>query len=66
MSSIRFLHAADLHLDAPIQSTNLFNEQWIKRLKEATWDALDHFIQLAIKKEVDFVVKVNNEPNTKL
>lgn len=56
MSSIRFLHAADLHLDAPIQSTNLFNEQWIKRLKEATWDALDHFIQLAIKKEVDFVI----------
>lgn len=56
MDCIRFLHAADLHLDAPFQSTNFINEKWTNRLTNATWDALNHFIQLALRKNVDFVI----------
>ena len=56
MSSIRFIHAADLHLDAPFQSIELFDEVWLNRLKNAAWDAFDHLIQLAIEKNVDFII----------
>ncbi len=56
MATFRFIHAADLHLDAPFQSTEFFDRHWINRLKQSTWSAFDNLLELAIDNKVDFLV----------
>ena len=54
MTSFRFLHAADLHLDSPLQG--LGTDAPAARIRQATRDALGNLVDLAIREQVDFVV----------
>jgi len=56
MALVSFLHAADLHLEAPFQNTSSFDDQWLDRLYQSTWDAFDNIINLAISNQVDFLI----------
>lgn len=60
MESIRFIHAADLHLGSPfIGMKGLQKEQW-KKLKDSTLDAFDRLIQYALDVKPDFVLIVGD------
>ncbi|MCR0982636.1 metallophosphoesterase family protein [Roseomonas populi] len=54
MTSFRFLHAADLHLDSPLRG--LGADASAERIRGATRDALRNLVDLAIRERVDFVV----------
>ncbi|MFH5926864.1 metallophosphoesterase family protein [Roseomonas xinghualingensis] len=54
MTSFRFLHAADLHLDSPLRG--LGADAPATRIRQATRDALGRMVDFAIAEKVDFVV----------
>lgn len=56
MNDFRFLHAADLHLDTPFSGMSGVPDRLRAYLRESTFAAFDHLIELAIQEEVDFVV----------
>ncbi len=54
--SLRFLHAADLHLDTPFEGLTALHPDLGARLREASLEALDALATAAILHDVDFVV----------
>ncbi|WP_174730574.1 metallophosphoesterase family protein [Mesobacillus harenae] len=56
MKAIKFIHAADLHLDSPMVGLRHLPAQLFKRLQESTFTALENIINAAIRYEVDFVI----------
>ncbi|MEH7238383.1 metallophosphoesterase family protein [Bacillus sp. JJ1562] len=56
MSSITFLHIADLHLDSPFSGLASLPTEIFKRVQESTFTSLTRLINIAIEKKVDFVV----------
>ena len=54
LTSFRFIHAADLHLDSPLHG--LGTDAPAARIRQATRDALGNLVDLAIREQVDFVV----------
>jgi DNA repair exonuclease SbcCD nuclease subunit len=56
MEPIRFIHAADLHLDSPFAGMHQLPETIFERLKESTFAALDNLIHLAMSEKVDFIL----------
>ncbi|WP_182911958.1 metallophosphoesterase family protein [Sphingomonas cavernae] len=56
MSSFRFLHAADIHLDSPLHGLSRYEGLPIEEIRSATRSAFDNLIQCAIDEAVDFVV----------
>ncbi len=54
--SVTFIHAADLHLDAPFQGLSAADERIGRELAEATYQAWGRIVDLAIERAVDFVV----------
>ena len=56
MSSFRFLHAADLHLDSPLRGLERHDGLSMERIRDASRRALDKMIDAAIAHEVAFVV----------
>ncbi|SDC65628.1 DNA repair exonuclease SbcCD nuclease subunit [Pelagirhabdus alkalitolerans] len=59
-SSLKFIHAADLHLDSPFKGLSNLPNDLYQTLKQSTFNALDHLIDLAIKEDVDFVLMVGD------
>ncbi|MDQ0174798.1 metallophosphoesterase family protein [Bacillus chungangensis] len=56
MTSVRFIHAADLHLDSPfIGLQHLPSSIW-RRIQESTFSAFEKVVDAAIKRHVDFVL----------
>lgn len=55
-NSVTFIHAADLHLDTPFQGVSATDDKVGQALAEATYDAWRAIVDLAIEREVDFVV----------
>jgi len=53
---ISFIHAADLHLDSPFQGLARTPAHIFKDIQASTFVALDHLVQAAIEKQVDFVL----------
>lgn len=53
--TFRFLHAADLHLDAPFDGLAARDPELRQRLLEASAEALDALVALAIREQVLFV-----------
>ena len=53
---MRFIHAADLHIDSPLRGLERYEGSPADRLREATREALRRLVQIAIDREVDFVV----------
>ena len=56
MSSITFIHAADLHLGAPFKGLRASSSLWADALLEAIPSAYRRIIDTALEKRVDFVV----------
>ncbi|VDG23760.1 phosphoesterase [Lactobacillus sp.] [Lactiplantibacillus mudanjiangensis] len=57
---MKFLHAADLHLDTPFQGLDALPEMWQHRLTAAPFTALQRLVDLAITEQVDFVLLVGD------
>lgn len=58
--TIRFIHAADLHLDSPYVGMQNLPEPIFKDVKESTLLAYNRLIELAIEEKVDFVLFVGD------
>lgn len=56
MKKIRFLHAADLHLDSPFKGLTHLPSEIFNQIKNSTFRALANLVDVAIKKEVDMLV----------
>jgi len=52
----RVLHAADIHLDSPLQKLNAYEQAPVDRIRGASRRALENLVALAIQQEVDLVV----------
>jgi exonuclease SbcD len=53
---IRFLHAADAHIDSPLKGLDVHDGAPVDALRGATRRAFENLIQLAIDENVDFLV----------
>ncbi len=53
---MRFLHAADIHLDSPLTGLSAYPDAPADRLRTATRDAFDNLVTLALDEAVDFLV----------
>lgn len=58
--SISFIHAADLHLDSPFQGLSGVPEAIFDEVRDSTFHAFNRLIDVAIMKEVDFVLLVGD------
>jgi exonuclease SbcD len=56
MKRLRFIHAADLHLDSPFKGMSALPERVRERVRESTFEALKELVALAINEQVDFVL----------
>ncbi|MCZ0703318.1 DNA repair exonuclease SbcCD nuclease subunit [Natronobacillus azotifigens] len=57
---IRFIHCADLHLDSPFKGLSDMPSELFEQVKKSTFVALHNLVDIAIKKQVDFVVVVGD------
>lgn len=53
---MKFLHAADIHLDSPLRGLEQYEGAPVDEIRSATRRALDNLIDLAISEQVDFVL----------
>ncbi|MEI8372025.1 MAG: DNA repair exonuclease [Planctomycetota bacterium] len=53
---VRFLHAADAHIDSPLRGLDSHDEAPVDVLRSATRRAFENLIQLAIDENIDFLV----------
>lgn len=53
---MRFLHAADLHIDSPLRGLDRYKGAPVERLRTATRSALEHLVDTALSEHVDFVL----------
>ena len=53
---IRFIHAADLHLDSQLKGLEAYEGAPAARIRNATRDAFSNLVHLAIAEKVEFVV----------
>ena len=56
MSTRKILHAADIHLDSPLQKLDQYENAPVDRIRSASRRALENMVQLAIAESVDLVV----------
>lgn len=53
---MRFIHAADIHLDSPLNGLSIYPDAPAEQLRSATRDAFTVLVDRAIDGEVDFMV----------
>jgi exonuclease SbcD len=53
---VKFIHAADLHIDSPLRGLEVYDGAPLEQLRGATRVALQNLIRVAIEQAVDFVV----------
>lgn len=53
---IRFIHAADAHIDSPLKGLETHDGAPVDILRGATRRAFDNLIQLAMDENIDFLV----------
>ncbi|MDR6885441.1 DNA repair exonuclease [Bacillus sp. 3255] len=56
MKRLRFMHAADLHLDSPFKGMSALPEKVRERMRESTFSALKELVAVATQEQVDFVM----------
>lgn len=56
MSSFRFLHAADIHLDSPLNGLSRYDGVPVEEVRGATRRALTNLVERAIEERVSFIV----------
>ena len=52
----KFLHAADIHLDSPLQGLERYDGAPVDEIRGATRRALENLVELALGQPVDFVL----------
>lgn len=57
---VKFIHAADLHLDSPFLGLSDLDEKLFEKVKESTFTALNNLVNEAIKYKVDFVLIIGD------
>ena len=57
---IKFIHCADLHLDAPLNLKVIWRHQFLKMFKTVLMKALRRLSIQRLKEEVDFVLIVGD------
>ena len=60
MSTIRFIHTADLHLDSPFKGMASLPPQGLRQLRESTFTAFANLIQHAVNTQPDFILIVGD------
>jgi len=63
--SVTFIHAADLHLDAPFAGLTALSDRVGRALAEATYEAFCRIVDAAIARKVDFVVIAGDAYNSR-
>ena len=63
--SVKFVHTADLHLDAPFQGIGRASERVGQALAEATYEAFQRVVDTAIERAVDFLVIAGDSYNAR-
>ena len=53
---MKFLHAADLHIDSPLRGLSLYEGAPVEDIRGATRRAVENLVETAISHEVDFIV----------
>lgn len=53
---MRFLHAADLHIDSPLRGLDRYDGAPVERLRTATRSALERLVDKALAERVDFIL----------
>jgi DNA repair exonuclease SbcCD nuclease subunit len=53
---VKFIHAADIHLDSPLIGLSAYADAPVEMLRTATRDAFTNLITEAIEQSVDFMV----------
>jgi len=56
MKRLRFVHAADLHVDSPFKGMSALPERVRERVRESTFDALKELVAVAMEVKADFVL----------
>ncbi len=56
MIPFKFIHAADIHLDSPLQGLEQYEGAPVDEIRGATRRALENLVALAIEAKVDFVL----------
>ena len=56
MTTRRILHAADVHLDSPLQKLDAYDDAPVEQIRGASRRALENLTDLAIERQVDLVV----------
>lgn len=57
---VSFIHVADLHLDSPFNGLANIPETIFEDIRRSTFTALDHLVEAAIDRQVDFVCIVGD------
>lgn len=52
----KFIHAADLHIDSPLQGLEQYEGAPVEQLRGATRRAFENLVDLSVDEQVDFVV----------
>lgn len=53
---MKFIHAADIHLDSPLLNLNRYDGAPVEEFRSATRKAFQNLVELAIEEQVDFVL----------
>ena len=53
---MKFLHAADLHIDSPLRGLSAYEGAPVAEIRGATRRAVEHLVEAAISNKVDVVV----------
>lgn len=53
---MRFLHAADLHIDSPLRGLERYDGAPVERLRTATRSAFERLVDKALAEKVDFLL----------
>ncbi len=56
MTSFRFIHTADLHLDTPFTGLKKLPDSIFEQIKQSTFQSFDQIVELCIRYKVDFLV----------
>lgn len=65
MRSVRFVHAADLHLDAPFQGVEASDPRVRAALIASTFEGLDRIVSLCVEERVDFLLIAGDVYNSR-
>ena len=59
MTSFRFLHCSDLHIDSPFKGLSLVQPSLAEKLRNSTYQAFQNIIKLALQEKVEAVLRIS-------